>query len=202
MLIHVDWVEALPLVLLGIRSAFKVDIGSSSAELVYGESLRLPGEMLTAQAPNAEDMPVFLAALREHMARLRPTSASRHSKPGTFVFKELERCTHVFLREGPERRSLQQPYRGPYEIIDRNDKNMTLKINNIPNTVTIDRVFPAFILNDDEPPPPSASTPIPVAMPPPTHPPQLTPPPVPPSSKPEVTTRSGRRVRLPVRFQT
>ncbi|GBN02360.1 Retrovirus-related Pol polyprotein from transposon 412 [Araneus ventricosus] len=39
-----DWVGALPLVLLGIGSGIKLDIGASSVELVYGTSLRLPGE--------------------------------------------------------------------------------------------------------------------------------------------------------------
>jgi cleavage and polyadenylation specificity factor subunit 1 len=35
---HADqhWTEALPLVLLGIRSSFKADLLTSSAELVYG----------------------------------------------------------------------------------------------------------------------------------------------------------------------
>ncbi|GBN47288.1 Gag-Pol polyprotein [Araneus ventricosus] len=41
-----DWIGALPLILLGIRSSIKLDIGASSVELVYGTSLRLPGEFL------------------------------------------------------------------------------------------------------------------------------------------------------------
>ena len=37
------WTEALPLVMLGIRTSLKSDLGCSSAELVYGTTLRLPG---------------------------------------------------------------------------------------------------------------------------------------------------------------
>ncbi|GFR09961.1 uncharacterized protein TNCT_692641 [Trichonephila clavata] len=46
---HTDssWLLALPVVLLGIRSVFKKDLQSSSAELVYGEPLRLPGEFIS-----------------------------------------------------------------------------------------------------------------------------------------------------------
>jgi transposase InsO family protein len=46
---HADqqWTEALPLVLLGIRTAFKEDLQASVAELVYGKPLRIPGELLT-----------------------------------------------------------------------------------------------------------------------------------------------------------
>jgi hypothetical protein len=45
---HADehWFEALPLVLLGIRSAWKEDLKTLSAELVYGSLLWLPGEFL------------------------------------------------------------------------------------------------------------------------------------------------------------
>lgn len=50
---HADpnWIETLPLVLLGIRSAFKDDLQSSSAELLYGEPLRLPGELFDHSLP-------------------------------------------------------------------------------------------------------------------------------------------------------
>ncbi len=40
--------EALPLTLLGIRSSLKEDIGCTSAELVYGTTLRLPGEFFVS----------------------------------------------------------------------------------------------------------------------------------------------------------
>ena len=42
-----SWMDALPLMLLGIRTALKEDISSTAAEMVYGTSLRLPGVFLT-----------------------------------------------------------------------------------------------------------------------------------------------------------
>jgi hypothetical protein len=41
------WTEALPLV-VGIRTAFSKDLQASVAELVYGELLRNPVELLTS----------------------------------------------------------------------------------------------------------------------------------------------------------
>ncbi|GBM50237.1 hypothetical protein AVEN_134800-1 [Araneus ventricosus] len=38
-----NWLDALPFVLLGIRTSFKKDLATSSAELVYGSTLKLPG---------------------------------------------------------------------------------------------------------------------------------------------------------------
>jgi cleavage and polyadenylation specificity factor subunit 1 len=43
-----SWTEALPIILLGIRAAYKKDLQSSAAELVYGETLRIPGELLVS----------------------------------------------------------------------------------------------------------------------------------------------------------
>ena len=40
------WVDALPLILLGLRSAFKDDLNACAAELVYGAPLCLPGQFL------------------------------------------------------------------------------------------------------------------------------------------------------------
>ncbi|KAK2577094.1 hypothetical protein KPH14_001013 [Odynerus spinipes] len=37
-----NWVEALPIVLLGLRTSIKDDIKASAAELTYGTTLRLP----------------------------------------------------------------------------------------------------------------------------------------------------------------
>ena len=39
-----DWCKLLPLILLGLRNIFKEDIKATPAELVFSQSLRLPGE--------------------------------------------------------------------------------------------------------------------------------------------------------------
>jgi hypothetical protein len=51
-MVHADWqwTEALPLILLGIRTSFKEDLQASVAELVYGEPLRIAGELLNPSA--------------------------------------------------------------------------------------------------------------------------------------------------------
>ena len=50
------WTEALPFVLLGIRMALKEDLHCMAAELVYGCSLRLPGEFFTPNTGADDDM--------------------------------------------------------------------------------------------------------------------------------------------------
>jgi cleavage and polyadenylation specificity factor subunit 1 len=110
---HADqqWTEALPLVLLGNRTSFKADLQASVAELMYGEPLRIPGDLLTPTADPVE--PVHLITqLHQHMARLRPIPAARHASPATSVHKDLHNRTHVFLRQDATRRALVSAYRG------------------------------------------------------------------------------------------
>jgi hypothetical protein len=74
---HVDqqWIEALLLVLLGIRIAFEMGTQASVAELVYGGSLRIPGKLLTPIVDSVE--PVHLInPLHQQMARPRPSNSS------------------------------------------------------------------------------------------------------------------------------
>jgi hypothetical protein len=65
-----QWTEALPLVLLGIRTSFKEDLQASLAELVHGEPLKTPGE---PQTPNAKPVnpALLITELRQHMERVR-----------------------------------------------------------------------------------------------------------------------------------
>jgi cleavage and polyadenylation specificity factor subunit 1 len=114
---HADqqWTEALPLVLLGIRTSYKTDLQASVVELVYGEPLRIHGELLTPTADPVE--PVHLITqLRRHMSRLRPVPTARHASPTTFVHKDLHNCTRLSLpgrnTPGPGA-PLQWPLPGP-----------------------------------------------------------------------------------------
>lgn len=111
------WTEVLPTILLGIRSSFKPDIGASSAEMLYGSPLRLPGDFFrstTDPKPSCHDL---MNKLREFVRRLRPIPASRHNKTDIFIHPDLATASHVFIRKDYIRKPLEQPYEGPYEVI-------------------------------------------------------------------------------------
>lgn len=149
---QINWTEALPLVLLGIRSSFKEDIQTSSAELLYGEPLRLPGELLHPTTDTNTDLTNFVTRLRLITQKMQPKPASRHCSKTIFIFKELADTTHVYLREDAVKGALQPAYKGPYEVLKRNKKVYTLLIKGKPTTVTIDRLKPAFILTNESSP--------------------------------------------------
>lgn len=183
-----------------MRSAWKEDLQTSAAELVYGEPLRLPGEFLKPITHHSIDEADFAARLRQHISKLSPASTSCHGEKVFYVPKDLNTATHVFLRKGPLKKSLESPYSGPHLVIERGPKTFKIDVQGKHITVTIDRLKPAYMTNNDDglshktspsPQPPAASTPSP--------PPSSAPSPVPPQpqSQPETTTRSGRTVRFP-----
>lgn len=144
----INWVNELPTVLMGLRAVFKEDIGATMAELVYGENIRLPGEFFdpaTSKQPTSE----LIMNLRRHFDQIRPTITSNHSNTATFIPKELNSSSHVFLRHDAVRSPLQKPYDGPYLVVKRGDKNFVLKVKNQEVTVSIDRIKPAFGVTDD-----------------------------------------------------
>ena len=142
-----NWVEILPIVLLGIRTAIKEDLNATAAEMVYGTGIRLPTEFFapTKQQPNSE----FANRLKERIEKIRPRSITRHGDKKTFVFRELETSPYVFVRHDASGGPLQPPYDGPYQVIQRGTKTFTVKINNKNVIVSIDRLKPAFIVSDD-----------------------------------------------------
>lgn len=142
------WTESLPWVLLGIRSSFKEDLQASSAEMVYGEPLRLPGEFFDTGTEGTTDVSEFTARLRNFAQRLKPTPASHHNKPRMFIYNELATCDYVFLREDASRGSLQPAYSGPHKVLSRGDKIFKILLKDKQVTVSIDRLKPAFVLTD------------------------------------------------------
>ncbi|XP_047112374.1 uncharacterized protein LOC124789128 [Schistocerca piceifrons] len=142
-----SWPEALPLVLLGLRVTQKEEIGASPADLVYGQSLTIPGDFVEdASLPRDAVAPTLAERLRSHMAGLRAHAPTRHGTGKIFVHADLQRCTHVMLRTEAVRPPLRPPYSGPHRVIARGDKTLVLECNGKPSTVSVDRVKPAYVL--------------------------------------------------------
>lgn len=139
-----NWSDMLPMVLMGLRTTHKEDINASPAEMLYGTSIKLPGELF--DQTKHDDIPTdFVKELRDIMNKLRPPQTANHSNNKSFVQRELAHCTHVFLRDDTVRPPLKRPYDGPYEIINRNNKNFDIKIKGKIVKVSIDRVKAAFL---------------------------------------------------------
>ncbi|GFU78687.1 integrase catalytic domain-containing protein [Trichonephila clavipes] len=84
------------------------------------------------------------------MQSLHPKPPKHHGKRPVFIHPGLLEATHVFLRRDMLRRPLQQPYDGPFKVLQRKDKVFFLDINGKRVSVSIDRCKPAFFLNTED----------------------------------------------------
>lgn len=220
-----DWINSLPIILLGLRATFKDDIGASPAEMVYGCTLRLPGEFFSSST-DLNIQSDYVKQLCKTMSELKPTVTAHHNKENVFIQKSLQTSSHVFVRNDTVRSSLQPPYDGPYEVLQRNEKYYLIKFNNRTANISIDRLKSAFLpLDPDEDETPQLTNPsTPLTIHPPSNltsgrsnlqtTPTLYDPPQPSSSLQQQaftpiptatiipkTTRSGRHIVIPDRYR-
>ena len=142
-----NWFEVLPTVLLGLRSSIREDVNTIPAELVYG-TIRLPTDFFQNSnelMPNDD----FVKNLKSKMNMLKPVDVKHKSNRAVFLHKNLENCTHVFVRNDAVKKPLQQPYDGPYRVIKKTNKVFTVDINGCTKVISIDRIKPAFMFNDE-----------------------------------------------------
>src|SRR5436190_13189616 len=95
-----------------------------------------------------DDADSLAEQLRNNMTKLRP-QLKRHGQAATFVFKDMETTPKVFLRHDQPTGALQPPYDGPYEVLNRGPKTYKIKIKNKAVNVSIDRLKPAYTMNDE-----------------------------------------------------
>ena len=139
-----NWTQELPWVLLGIRTAPKEDLGCSSAELVYGTPLTVPGDFV----PNSivhSDHRAHLQRLREQVRSIAPIPTSRHGTTCGSVPRDLQLAKFVFIRRDAHRWPLQRPYEGPFKVIQPGLKTFLVDIGGKSETVSVDRLKPAHV---------------------------------------------------------
>ena len=122
-----NWIDELPWVLLGIRTA-----------------LTVPGDFLP-RSQESHDAGRFLPRLRETVRGLTPRPpVPRGTRPSS-VPATLATSEYVFIRRYFQRPPLTPPYEGPYKVLAHGDKSLTIDLGNQHDSVSIDRLKPAFL---------------------------------------------------------
>ena len=130
-----NWIDELPWVLLGLRTATKEDLQTSPAEMVFGDSPLLPGEF--ASSGKTPFFPSF--------TQTSTTSPQHHRVDTPTPLATLARSKYVFVRVGPQHPSLQRPYQGPFKVIQTGNKTFKVLMNKGPQTISVDRLKPAKV---------------------------------------------------------
>ncbi|XP_015189679.1 PREDICTED: uncharacterized protein LOC107073505 [Polistes dominula] len=145
------WPDALPLVLLGLRNAFKEDLQALLADMVFSTPLRIPGAFF-APCSSPVDHTFFIGRLRSLMEALSATPAFDYSRRRSYFFKDLRTCTHIFQRVDTVRRPLEKPYSGPHWVLRCiNYMVYVIEVNGSERTVSTDALKPAYLDTFDAP---------------------------------------------------
>ena len=138
-----DWTEELPWVLLGLRTAPREDLGHSSAELVYGEPITIPGELIPPSCTAPWSPSDFLSGFQSNTALQARRPPSQHCSPTTFMTPSLRTAKHVYIRRDGVKGALQRPYTGPFPVIAPGDKTFLVDKGGRTERISIDRLKPA-----------------------------------------------------------
>ena len=136
-----NWIDDLPWVLLGLRVTPKEDLHSSSAELVYGEPLTIPGKFVPR---NTTPWTTSNLVRPSHL----PIPTTTHKIPRSSVPTSLMSSRFVFIRHDAHRTPLQCPYDGPYEVLEPGDKVFRIRLGDREELITVDRLKPAIMPED------------------------------------------------------
>ena len=140
--------------MLALRTTIKPDIGASPADLVYGEGVAVPGQLIGPPQLSEEELlraqRSTLNNLRVEVERLQPTATSAHRRPRVQIPDELATATHVLVQKGL-RPSLTAPYEGPYRVLSRHPNGYRIQFpGRDSDIVALARLKPAIISNDEE----------------------------------------------------
>ena len=196
-----NWAQELPWILLGIRTAPKEDLGSSSAELVYGAPLTVPGDFIPSHS-TPSDNKCRIQRLRDQVRSLAPIPTSQHGTVPVSVPRDLQQAKFVFIRRDAHRTPLQRPYEGPYKVLQPGLKSFKIDKGGRPELITVDRLKPAHLDLEH-----FLQPPVPRSRGRPPRNPQSTPTGTTqhrnlnsPDTSRQQHTRSGRRVKPPQRY--
>lgn len=169
--------------MLSLRNTLKTDLGCSTAELVFGMPLSLPGQYFHIPQNSCTTSPSsFVRDLRHRMAKLTYTPP-RQQTTSSYLPQKLDSCDFVFVRNDAVKKPLTPSYQGPFKVLKRSEKFVTIMRSRDKDTVSIDRLKPAWL----EETPPDANLPSMTEA---------------ETTTPVVRTKSGRRVHFPSKLKT
>ena len=122
------WFHNLPLVLLPIRNTIKDEIDYAPTDSVFGQQLALPGEFNPPSVSSNNYQGDFVRNLHEHFQHIHPSPTRIISHLKHNVDKNLQTCTHVWLRNDSTKSPLQAKYTGSYHVVKRTDKVFTIEM--------------------------------------------------------------------------
>ena len=126
---------------------YKADLKCSSAELVFGQTLRLPGDLCcNSPQPRISHPSDMVLAMRKFANSCQPIDTRVISSKPVHLPDALQTCTHVFIRNDPIKANLTPTYDGPFLVLSRTKHSFTVLRRDKLYTAAINNIKPAFTL--------------------------------------------------------
>ena len=136
-----EWPDHLAWVLMGLHAAPKEANGVSSAQLVFGQPLILPGELTDIQEAAADDFITQLAS-SEPPPACQPRSYAAVAASPPSIPTHLKEARFVYVQRGGNVPPLAPVYSGPYRVQHAGPKVFLLEVGPNLEKVTVDRLKP------------------------------------------------------------
>ena len=130
--------------MLSLRTAPKKDLQSSSAELVYGQPLWVPGDFHPTNSTSWWSL-IGWATLLKYTKVFSPLPTSLHGFSHSYVPGRLYTADYVFICHDAHRGSLQLLYDGPFRVLMPREKHFVVEIGGRLEQVSVDRLKPAHV---------------------------------------------------------
>ncbi|UYV80938.1 hypothetical protein LAZ67_19002227, partial [Cordylochernes scorpioides] len=147
---YIRWTKRLPSVLLGLRSSIYGSSDFSIAQMVFGKTIRLPGEFFQ-DSQLTRDRDDLIKNLQKDMSSLQPMKSRINRNPNVFIHKDLQGCSHIFIRKDRVKKPLEPAYEGPFKVLKRTVKYFTVMVKGKEDNVSLDRLKPAYLLKESYP---------------------------------------------------
>ena len=141
-----NWYLSLPIVLLSLRMCPN-SLNYSPFTAVTGAYMLCPHPLITnehAVETNEETLQTFINEMHK-INFYDLSSGTFHAKNNSYIPHDLFTAPQVWLRVDRVRRSLEAPYSGPYNVIQRFPKYFIVSLPQGNTSVSIDRLKPARI---------------------------------------------------------
>ena len=151
-----QWMSQLPLLILTLNNV-TCDVNRySSFQQTYGQPANLPGTLIFPEDTVVEppidwfQTSAFIEIMGHHRREARPL-------PDNHPYREsaLDTCSRVWVRNNAPDNSLSPLYKGPFQVVSRQEKYFTVDYGSCLDNITVDRLK-AFI---ELPPLPSCEHP-------------------------------------------
>ena len=112
------WTRNLPLIVLSINNMYMADLKCSSAELVFGQTIWLPGDLCcNSLQPGSRHSSDMILAMQKFANSCQPIDTRTISFKPVHLPDALHPCTLVFIRNDPIKANLTPRYDGPFLVL-------------------------------------------------------------------------------------